>query len=220
MAFFDLGLGDLFKVGGDMLIERSRAKTAKAELEEKKRQANLEMGFNYAGLGQKDAQFGQDSNLTRSKYLDERATTAADLRKRMNLAPLADRASAMLAARAGAAPAAFQARDYTRGTTPGAGAAMGGMADGLNAQRAAAQRYQLGEGGMMNNPELQAALDRLTSMAGVPEEYKAKDPARMRLEAALASAQQDLATSKLVRNREAARRSIAAIQQQLAQLGG
>lgn len=158
---------------------KASAEDRKAAAEAQRRQ----LGQSYQQMGMTDRQYGQQSNMDRSRYLDERGVAAADLRRRQNLAPLSDQASAMLAARVGAAPAAFQARDYTRGTTPGAGQATGGFASTLGAQRQTASTYQPGQGGLMNNPELQSALARLSSMAGVPGEYTPMSAQQMGMQA-------------------------------------
>lgn len=196
------------------------AKAQKDQAAQARRQAEQQQRYSYADLGQSDRQFGQTSNLERSKYLDERGIQASALRNQMNRLPLADRAAYMLAARAGAAPAPFQARDFTRGTTPGAGQATGGYAEGLAAQRTAAGQYTTGAGGMMYNPELEGAINRLNSMAGVPGEYGAQSPMKTQLEAALAEQMQLAATGKSSEERAKAQAAVIRIRQMLQQLGG
>lgn len=205
---------------GNALIGGGTAKASKEQAKADMRRTEEQSKISYGQLGQDDRQFAQKSNLDRSGYLDSRAMQAAAIRSQMNKMPLADRASAMLAARAGAAPAAFQARDYTRGTTPGSGAASGGYADTLNATRTAAQNYKLGDGGMMNNPELEAARARLTSMAGIPGEYTAKDPTRMRLELELAEQRELYANATKAKDKQKYAMRITQLAQTLAQLGG
>jgi hypothetical protein len=175
--------------------------------------------MNFGQVGQDDRQFAQTANMNRAGYLDQRAGAAADMRRRANLTPLADRASAMLAARAGAAPAAFQARDFTRGTTPGAGQATGGYSDVLGAMQRAGQGYTPGSGGMAN-PELEAAIARLTSMAGVPGEYSAQSPMKTQLESALAEQMMLLGQTTKADDRMKIQQRINQIRAQLAQLGG
>lgn len=179
------GLGGLLGGIGQGKATKEQTKMQKAALDMQARQ-------NWEQMGMGDRQYGQNANMQRAQYLDQRGLTAADLRKRMNMTPLADRASYMLAQRAGAAPQAFQARDFTRGTTPGAGQAMGGYAPSLNAQAEAAQRYTAGAGGMAN-PELEAAMARLTNMAGVPAEYQAQDADQMRFGSAIATQREKMA---------------------------
>lgn len=206
-------LGNALIGGGTAQASKEQAKADKMRTEEQSK-------VSYGQLGQDDRQFAQKSNLDRSGYLDQRGMQAAALRNQMNKMPLADRAAAMLAARAGAAPAAFQARDYTRGMTPGSGQATGGYADTLNATRTAAQGYKLGDGGLMNNPEMQAALARLNSMAGVPGEYTAQNPARMRLEAELAEQMELYANARKASDKQKYAQRITQLKQTLAQMGG
>lgn len=205
---------------GQGLLGWGQAKGAKEQAKMSQQQAQEQAKINYGQLGQDDRQYGQKSNLDRAGYLDQRAMQAAQLRSQMNKMPLADRAAAMLAARAGAAPAAFQARDYTRGMTPGAGAATGGYADTLNATRTAAQNYKLGAGGLMDNPEMQAALARLNSMAGIPGEYTAQNPMRMRLEAELAEQMELYASATKAKDKQKYAQRITQLRQTLAQMGG
>lgn len=179
------GLGGLLGGMGQGQAQKEQTKAQKEALAMQARQ-------NWEQMGMGDRQYGQNANMQRAQYLDQRGLTAADLRKRMNMTPLADRASYMLAQRAGAAPQAFQARDFTRGTTPGAGQATGGYAPSLNAQAAANQNYTAGAGGMAN-PELEAAMARLTNMAGVPAEYQAQDADQMRSQSAIADQQERMA---------------------------
>lgn len=205
---------------GNALIGGGTAKASKEQAKADMRRTEEQSKISYGQLGQDDRQFAQKSNLDRSGYLDQRGLQAAQLRSQMNKMPLADLAAAMLAARAGAAPAAFQARDYTRGTTPGSGAASGGYADTLNATRTAAQKYQLGDGGLMNNPEMQAALNRLNSMAGIPEEYTAQNPTVMRLQSELAEQMELYANATKAKDKQKYAMRITQIKQTLAQLGG
>lgn len=163
--------------------------------------AEMQARQNWQQMGMGDRQFGQTSNLNRSQYLDQRGITAADLQKRLAGAPLADRAAYMLAARAGAAPQAFQARDYTQGGMPGAGQAAGGYAPGLAAQGAAAQRYTPGAGGVRTDA-LQSAMARLQSMAGVPGEYQASDAGQMRLQSEIDEQRELSANSNNLANRQ------------------
>lgn len=168
-------------VGGNILAGIGQGKAQAAATRLNKEQGREQARLNWQQLGQADRQYGQNANMARAQYLDQRGVAAADLQKRLGLAPLADRAAYMLAARAGAAPAAFQARDFTRGGEPGAGAATGGYAPMLNAQAQAAQNYTAGAGGLQTDA-LEAALARLRSMAGVPAEYEAREGGRMALD--------------------------------------
>lgn len=168
-------------IGGNIISGLGQAKAGKEQAKVAKEQGRMAARQNWQQLGQADRQFGQNANMARAQYLDQRGVAAADLQKRLGLAPLADRAAYMLAARAGAAPAAFQARDFTRGGVAGEGAATGGYAPGLNAQAQAAQAYQAGAGGLQTDA-LQAALARLRDMAGVPGEYQAREGGQMAID--------------------------------------
>jgi hypothetical protein len=175
-----------------------------------RRQQALDRARSYRALGQDDKQFGANFNLSRMGALDERATDAADAQRRLSLAPLTDRASYMLQARAGAAPQAFQARDFTKGSAPGSGAAQGGFAPSLALQATAAEQYKAGMGGV-DTSALQAALSRLTSMSGVPEEYSAQTSGNAQLEDVYNSALSDFYSAKLERNRAEAHRKLVAL---------
>lgn len=171
----------LIQAGGSLLGGIGQGQAMKAQTKAQKQIAEMQARQNWEQMGMGDRQFGQQANLNRSRYMDERAIGAADLQKRLSGAPLADRAAYMLAARAGAAPQAFQARDFTQGGMPGAGQAQGGYAPTLNAQAQAAQNYTAGAGGVRTDA-LEAALARLQSMAGVPAEYQAREGGQMRLQ--------------------------------------
>lgn len=181
----------------------SGAASASAQRDAAKRQqmiAQQQLGQNYQQLGQSDRQFAQNSNLDRSKYLDDRGAAAAALQRRINLNPLADQAAYGMRNMLGSAPAPFQPRDFTRGTMPGAGQASGGTAPMLEAQNAAMQRYTAGAGGM-DDSALIAARNRLQSMAGVPAEYAAMDPGQMRFNAETQQMGIDAARAKYARDR-------------------
>lgn len=168
-------------VAGNVISGIGQGKANAAANRLTKEQGRMAARQNWQQMGQADRQFGQNANMARAQYLDQRGVAAADLQKRLGLAPLADRAAYMLAARAGAAPAAFQARDFTRGGVAGEGAATGGYAPTLNAQAQAAQTYQAGAGGLQTDA-LQAALTRLRDMAGVPGEYQAREGGQMAIQ--------------------------------------
>lgn len=165
---------------GSLLGGLGQGQASREQLRLQKQLAAMQARQNWEQMGMGDRQFGQQANLNRSQYLDQRAVGAADLQKRMAGLPMADRAMYMMTQRAGQVPGAFQARDYTRGGMPGAGQATGGYAPVLDAQRASAAQYTAGAGGL-DPRALQAAQERLQSMAGVPAEYMAQSAGAMRL---------------------------------------
>ena len=124
---------------GSALGGYSQAQAAKDAAKRQQQQAQQVLGQSYQQMGQNDRQFAQNSNLDRSKYLDQRALGAADIQRRINLTPIADQAAYGMRNMLGAAPAPFQPRDFTRGTMPGQGQASGGAAPMLAAQNAATQ---------------------------------------------------------------------------------
>ena len=187
---------------GSALGGYSQAQAAKDAAKRQQQQAQQVLGQSYQQMGQNDRQFAQNSNLDRSKYLDQRALGAADIQRRINLTPIADQAAYGMRNMLGAAPAPFQPRDFTRGTMPGQGQASGGAAPMLAAQNAAMQQYTPGAGGM-DNPELAATRERLKSMVGVPAEYAAMNPNQMRLGAEMQQMQIDAANAKKARDRVA-----------------
>jgi len=146
------------------------------QLDEQRRQFDLQQRQQReqfaAQQGQSDRQFGQQSNLARANQLDQRSVGAADMQRRLSMAPLTDQAMSYMQARAGAAPAAFQGRDFTRGTMPGAGAAQGGMASTLGAARTAMQSYRPGMGGL-DTSALRESIARLRSQQDIPGMYGA-----------------------------------------------
>lgn len=146
------------------------------QLDEQRRQFDLQQRQQQqqfsAQQGQSDRQFGQQSNLSRANQLDQRSVGAADMQRRLSMAPLTDQAMSFMQARAGAAPAAFQARDFTRGAMPGAGAAQGGMGSTLNATRTAMQNYRPGMGGL-DTSALRESVARLRSQQDIPGMYGA-----------------------------------------------
>jgi hypothetical protein len=160
---------------GSALNARTQAKQNKDQMRQQADQFRQQQQLQREQMGQSNQQFGANFNMNRAGALDQRAQQAAAVQRQVNLNPMADRAAYMLAQRAGAAPAAFQPRDFTRGGIPGRGQATGGFGDVLNAQRAAAGQYKAGMGGM-DPSALIAARDRLQSQADVPGMYGAQAP--------------------------------------------
>ena len=124
-------------------------------------------------LGQSDRQFADRSGMDRAKFLDERGQSAIGVQNALNLAPMRDRALYMLQQRAGAMPAAFQARDFTRGGVAGSGQATGGYGSVLAAGQQAAGNYRGGMGGY-DTTAMREALARYRDPSNLPDEYKAK----------------------------------------------
>ena len=118
-------------------------------------------------MAQRRAEQEAQQAMDRAKYMDERAGAAANVQDRLNYAPMADRAAALMAARLGVSPEPWQPRDYTRGTMPGRGQARGGIDSVLQAERAANAAYRPGTGGI-NTDQLRAMMDRLKDDTAVP----------------------------------------------------
>lgn len=159
---------------GSSISSSQNAALAKAELEEKRRQFDQEMALSRQKYNQSEAQYAQNDAWNNAKYQDERGIGAAKLQGQLNLSPLADKASYMLMQRLGVAPAAFQPRDYTKGTMPGAGAAAGGYSDVLAADQRALGSYTAGAGGWKTDA-LQAAYDRMRDPKTLPSLYQGAD---------------------------------------------
>lgn len=185
---------------GGFFTGKSQADAARDAAKRQQQMQAQQLGQNYQQMGQQDRQFGQNANLDRSRYLDQRAVGAADLQRRINLNPIADQAAFGMRNMLGASPAPFQPRDFTRGTMPGSGQATGGAAPMMAAQNAAMQQYTPGAGGM-DDSALIAARNRLQSMAGVPAEYQAQDPNQLRLGAEMQQMQIDAANAKKMQDR-------------------
>lgn len=126
-----------------------------------------------AKFGQDERMYADKSAFDRAKYQDERLKAAIGVQRSLNMAPLNDRALYMLQQRAGATPAAFQARDFTRGTVPGAGQATGGMGSVLAAQQKAAQGYRPGMGGF-DTSAMKDAFKRYMDPDTLPAAYQAQ----------------------------------------------
>ena len=185
---------------GSLLGARSNAQAQQDQARRQQQQANQSLGQNYQQSEQNDRQFAQNANMERSKYLDQRGVDAAALQRRINLNPLADQAAYGMRSMLGQSPAAFEPRDYTRGTMPGAGQATGGSAPMLAAQQEAMGRYTAGAGGM-DPSALIAARDRLQSMAGVPAEYQNRTADQSRLAAEMQQLRVDAANAKTAQER-------------------
>ncbi len=185
-------IGDIIQGVGSALGGWAQGQGMKEQARAQERQAQLAARQNWQQMGINERQFGQNANLQRSQYLDQRGVGAADLQKRLAALPMADRALYMMNQRAGQTPGAYQARDYTRGGMPGAGQAMGGYAPVLAAQQASAAAYRPGAGGMDAGP-LQAAMARLQSMAGVPGEYSAANVGELQKESMVAQLREQAA---------------------------
>lgn len=194
----------------------SQAQAARDKARREQQQAAQALGQNYQQQGQQDRQFAQTNNMQRAQYLDDRAQGAAALQRRINLNPIADQAAYGIRNMLGAPPAAFQPRDFTQGTMPGAGRATGGSAPQLEAMQTAMQRYTPGAGGM-DDAALVAARNRLQSMAGVPGEYTAQSPDQMRLGAEMQQLRVDAANAKTAGERIAIQNRINQLQ---ASMGG
>lgn len=180
---------------GSGLTGYGQAQQAKQNQKLTAAQLAAQQGLNYQQLGQSDRQFGQTSNLNRANALDQRAVGAADLQRRLNLAPLSDQASYFLQQRAGMPPSAFQPRDFTRGTRPGAGAPTGGVTAGMNQAAQAMQGYRAGMGGI-DTSALRGAIGRLQDESQLPGEYKAQSADQMRLGAEMQQRMVDAANAK------------------------
>lgn len=190
------------------------ATNAQAQRDAARRQqqiAQQQLGQNYQQMGQSERQFGQTSNLNRANQLDQRAVTAADLQRRMNLAPLADQAAFFLRQRAGAPPTAFQPRDFTQGTMPGAGRATGGVEAGMNQAQQAMQGYQAGMGGM-DTSVLAEAIKRMRDPSQLPGEYMAQTPDQMRADAEIQQRLVEAANARTAGDRTRLQNQINALQ--------
>lgn len=183
-----------------------------AQLQQQQLSANT--GLNYQQLGQNDRQFQQNSNLDRAKYLDDRATNAARLQQRLNMAPMADRASYLLQQRLGVSPGPVQIRDYTTGTMPGEGQVGGGATDVLGAMQRLNSAYQPGAGGF-DTRGLTDALAQLRDPSQVPGMYGAQSPDQMRYAAEMQQLMIDAANAKTSQDRLNIQARMARLQQSL-----
>jgi len=106
-----------------------------------------------AGLDYKTAQSALEEakNQFARRQGQSELSTAVGAQDRLNRAPMADNAQALLKARMGSAPTTFAPRDYTRGPMTAqtmAAPATGGPQDALASARTAAANYQPGQGGV------------------------------------------------------------------------
>ncbi len=114
-----------------------------------------------AALAQQGSQFGRTTG-------DTEGQTAVGVQGQINRSPIADKAQALLMARMGVQPGAFQPRDYTQGisniarpfTTPGAPVA--------TAMQSAAAHYTPGQGGV-DTSTAQQLLAKLKASSGISD---------------------------------------------------
>lgn len=185
---------------GSGLNSANQAKMNKRQLEAQRQQANQSLGQNYQQMGQQDAQYGQTSNMNRQQLLDQRLGQASQVQNQLNMNPLRDRAAFMMQSRLGVPPAAFQARDFTRGTMPGAGNPSGGMAPVANAMQTAAGQYRAGAGGM-DDSALRAQMAGLRDQSQMPGMYQAQNANQLRFGAEAQQNAIDAANAKYARDR-------------------
>jgi hypothetical protein len=138
--------------------------------------------------------------MNRQTQLDNRLGQASAVQNQLNLNPMRDRAAYMLQQRAGAMPAAFQPRDFTKGTMPGSGAATGGMGSVMNQMQTAAGQYKAGAGGM-DPSALQAQLAGLKNQSQMPGMYQGQTADQMRYGAEAQQMQVDASKAKYSQDR-------------------
>jgi hypothetical protein len=164
---------------GSGLSGAQRNRLTRQQLEQERQQQQAGLGQNYQQMGTQERQFGQTSNLNRQQQFDQRMAAASGVQEQLNRNPLRDRAMFMMQQRAGMTPGAFQPRDFTRGTMPGAGAPTGGMAPLLTQMQTAAGQYQPGMGGM-DPSALRAQLAGLQDQSQMPGMYAPQSADAMR----------------------------------------
>lgn len=124
-----------------------------------------------AGLDYKQSQSAAEEliNQFARKQAQSELGTAVGAQDRINRAPMADNAQALLMARMGSAPTTFAPRDFTKGPISAQGMAapaQGGPQDALAAARQAAASYQPGQGGV-DTDALKILRDRMFKNARV-----------------------------------------------------
>ena len=119
---------------------------------------------NANSLAEKKREFDAQNALATQATAQNEGAQAVTTQNKLNTAPLADNAQALLMAKMGpaAAPTAFQPRDYTQagGTNNLATPATGGAASQLAANQAASAAYKPGAGGV-DTSTLQLLLAKL-----------------------------------------------------------
>lgn len=151
--FVSSNAGDILQTGAGLVEGYMSSADRQKQLDELRRQYD-------ESLKQRQSEFDRGFGEQQTNRQDQEAQIAVQAATRLNAAPIADRAQALVLARMGVSPDAFQPRDYTRGTqdltrtttAPGANVA-GAM------QRAAAD-YRPGQGGY-DTTTLKMLLDRM-----------------------------------------------------------
>lgn len=139
--------------------EQSIAQFAEA-MKQRQAEAATAAGQFDRNLANTQGQFDRTQDATEGQ-LAVRAETA------INKAPLADKSQALLMARMGASPTAFQPRDFTSSLSNINRPASGGPADSIAASRTAAAGYQPGQGGVKTDA-LKLIRDRMLSSIQPP----------------------------------------------------
>lgn len=158
--FIKNNAGDILSTAGNIAEGVMSSQDRAKQLAEQKREYDANLAQRQAEAAQAGGQFGRTTG-------DTEAQAAVRAQTQLNTAPIADKAQALILARMGVSPGAFQPRDYTQGqaslTTPHA-------APGANVattMQNAAANYQPGQGGV-DTSVLKALIAKMTGSSGLP----------------------------------------------------
>ncbi len=129
---------------------------------EAKRQADANLAQRIAEAKTGSDQFGRTTG-------DTEAQAAVRAQTQLNKSPIADKAQALILARMGVSPGAFQPRDITRGVQELSRPSVAPGANVATTMQNAAANYKPGQGGI-NNDVLRGLITKMTGQSGlIPE---------------------------------------------------
>lgn len=144
---------------------RQNAATDRARLAEEQRQFNAQFSENQRQYGGNYAQKGFDQNINAQTQYGDRAQS---VNRELELLPMRDRASALMQQRMAAPARQTAPRSLAGGTDSLRGGTAPQMPYDLDANRAQAQAYKAGDGGMTGDVQRQL-LERYMNVPKSPE---------------------------------------------------
>lgn len=155
----NIDAGDVLTAGAAGVGTYYDAKQAAADREERARQFDELLHQRQSESTAELDRFNRTQGNTEAQ-IGVQAQTA------LNKAPMADKATALLMSRMGAAPSTFAPRDWTQNVNNVRGSATGGPAADMATARTAAASYQPGQGGV-DTSALQMLRDKMLGSAGM-----------------------------------------------------
>lgn len=166
-------LGTAGTVAGEVMSSADRAKALaeqkaeyEANLKQRQAEAAQSHGEYQSTLEKQKADSAQSAEQYGRTTGDTEAQAAVRAKTQLNKAPIADKAQALVLARMGVAPGAFQPRDYTQGTANLSKSFTAPGADVATAMQHASQGYKPGQGGV-DTSVIKALLAKLTGSSGL-----------------------------------------------------